>query len=63
MIDMKNMRRQGKYIVRKMVNLLNGGGGFIMVGCKALECVAKRKEKIMNKTDEFFFNNVHFVVG
>ena len=43
MIDMKNMRRKEKYIVRKVVKLLNGGGGFIMIGCKALECVAKRK--------------------
>jgi hypothetical protein len=53
---------EGNNLFRHIFGLLNIGGGFIMLGCKALDCLANQN-KLLKEVDQRYFRGVHFVVG
>ena len=60
-IEIGNIREYEDNFLNCVVELLKSQGGYIMIGCKSLDCLVNNQ--ILNEVDQYFFNGVNFVVG
>ena len=60
-IEIGKLREYEENFLNCVVELLNNEGGYIMIGCKSLDCLGNNQ--VLNEIDQYFFNGVNFVVG